>query len=168
MVPDLTNLLLSLAVAIADAPASGGAAVGTDLFVHSSPVGEPGASAVAVLRIYGGPTPEAMYRIPAASVQCMVTAETSGGALDLANRLYEAMHVSGGELDARPRAHWSIDALRLSAAGVIEADDAIDGEAWVIRRLVPLAPPGEIGRDEAGRVQVAFNFDVHFTAPEAA
>jgi len=168
MAPNLTNLLLSLAVALADAPESD-FTVGTDLFVHSSPVGEPGAAATAVLRIFGGPPPESMRRVPAVSVQCMVTAPGSTEALDLGNRLYEALHVSSGELDARPRAHWSIVAKRLNAStAAVEDDDAISGGAWEIRRIVPLAPPGEIGRDDAGRVQAAFNFDVHFTQPQAA
>jgi len=165
MTPDLTNLLLSLASAIAG-PAQ--ATVGTDLFIHTLPSSALGQTPAAVLRITGGPRPEMLRRLPAHSVQCMTMAADLADGLDLANRLYEALHETTGDLRGRPRSAWSIDAKTLDAGGALVADASIAGGQWTIGYLDIQQPPGQVGRDDAGRHEIAFNLDVHYAMPEAA
>lgn len=154
---NITNLMLSLASAMAT-PA--GCVVGTDLFVHQSPAT---ATIYAVLRTWGGPVPNELSRVPAASIQCMVTAMDATQGLDLAFRLYESLHEA--DEDARPRSAWSIPGKKLNTPGQLPgvvADDVVS--EWTIHGLALDAPPGAIGRDDAGRWEISFNFHVRFTA----
>lgn len=159
--PNLTNLVLSLASAMAGA-AGGGCTVGGDLFIHQSPTVSDD-QAFAVLRIYGGPVPEVLRRIPAISVQCMVRSMSAVAGFDLASRLYESLHVAAGDLAGRPRCHWTIDGKQIDAGGDIVADDVV--AIWDIRYLAIQGPPGILGVDDAGRQEISFNFDVHFSQP---
>jgi hypothetical protein len=155
MVYNITNMMLSLAHAMAT-PA--GCAVGQDLFVHQSPSI---AELYAVLKVWGGPVPNELNRVPAASIQCMISAMDAAQGLDLGFRLYESLHNSA-DVDARPRSAWSIPGKKLDAAGQLVADPAVS--EWTIHGLALDAPPGAIGRDDAGRWEISFNFHVHFSA----
>lgn len=168
-----TNLLLSLAVALADAIfARHGVAVpvGEVLFVHNLPASAsnlPGA----VLRIFGGPPEGELRPVPVVSVQCMTFAPGSdgGAGLDLANLIYDALHTSGGGDSGGPRQTWAIAAKTLDAVSGDVIDDVAMPGGWDIRLIVLTSgPPGVIGREDAtsgGRWQISFNFDVRFTAP---
>ena len=159
--PNLTNLMLSIAAAIA---ADAGCTLGTDLFVGGSPAS--GAAAYSVFNLLAGPQPGELYRVPEISSQLMAIAASSATALDQANRIYESLHTPGtpgSGLGSRPRSMWSVPGQRVNAAGVIEADPAV--AIWDVRLLVLRNTPGTLGRDKDGLWRAAFNFDVYFTAP---
>jgi len=154
MVYNITNMMLSLAYAMAT---PSGCTVGTELFVHESP----GTAAIAaVLRDWGGPTPNELNRVPAASMQCMVTGMNATAGLDLAYRLYESLH-NPDDVDARPRSNWIITGKKLDVNGTLVNDDVV--LTWLIHSLALDAPPGAIGRDDAGRWETSFNFHVYFS-----
>ncbi|MCC6681502.1 MAG: hypothetical protein IT445_11430 [Phycisphaeraceae bacterium] len=169
MAIDVSNLRLSLAHAMAQA-ADPAATLGTDLFVHQLPASAPGSSATgagAVLRIYGGPVEGELRPVPGVSVQCMVYATDAAEGLLLAQRLYGALH--DADNDGRPRTHWTIAAKKIDATSGDLVDDTDLPGGWDIRLIVLTSgPPGIVGRGDAaagGRWEIAFNFDVHFTAP---
>ncbi len=172
---DATNLLLSLAHAMSESVfARDGVAItlGEDLFVHDLPASASSATgAHAVLRIYGGPVEDELLPVPALSVQCMVYADDCGQGLDLAHRLYEALH--DPDNSERPRQTWSIDSKKLDAGTGDVIDDASIPEGWDIRLIVLISGmPGVIGRGDAssgggaggGRWQISFNFDVRVSS----
>ena len=167
-----TNLLLSLAYALAQAVQSGGgqATLGQDLFVHQLPASASNTSGgAAVMRIFGGPAENDLRPVPTVSVQCMTYApgEDAGAGLQFAQRLYDALHDSGNA--DRPRQTWSVAAKKLDANGNLVDDDNFPG-GWDIRLVVLTSgPPAILGRGDAstgGRWEISFNFNVRLTAPE--
>lgn len=152
-----SNFLLSLAAQMATAASC---TLGTDLFVHQLPAAVPiSEGGAAVLTIYGGPAPDELRYVPGVSVQCMVHATDASAGLALAQRLYESLRDSS---DSCPRRHWSIDGKAIVAGQV---DDDPDVAAWDVRLVVLMQPPGIVGRDESGRWNISFNFDVRFSMP---
>lgn len=172
-----TNLLVSLAYAMAQAATSAGGDVtlGGNLFVHQLPASASN-DVGAVLRVYGGPVENELRPVPVLSVQCMTYApgapgDDAGAGLLFAQRLYDALHdhSSGASGGGGPRTHWVIPAKRVDDATGILIDDATLEGGWDIRLIVLTSgPPGIVGRGDAnsgGRYEISFNFDVRLTAP---
>ena len=151
----LANFNLSLAAALA---AAAGMAMGSELWANQAPEAD-AAAVYSVLRVYGGPVPEGLLRVPAASVQAMTTAKSAAAALDAANRLYDALY----DAENLPRHHWVIAGILIGGDGAIAADPDND---WEVRLVIPGAPPGQIGVDARGFAQVVFNFDIRFQPKE--
>ncbi len=160
MATNVSNLLLSLAHAMAAAAGSPAIVLGQALFVHELPASS--ADPAAVLRIYGGPVESELRPIPVVGVQCMTRAMVASDGLQLSARLYAALHDSANA--GRPRQTWSVAGKKIDATtGGVVNDTGVT--TWNIRLIVLQQPPGLIGRDDAGRWEIAFNFDVRFTAP---
>lgn len=166
MTINVTNLLLSLAYAMGQA-ADPVVTLGDALFVHQIPASKSDASGgAAVLRNYGGPVEEELRPVPMVSVQCMVQALDAADGLMLAQRLYGSLHDADNA--GRPLTHWSIAGKKLDPeSGDVIADP--DVAAWDVRLIVfTSGPPGIVSRGDAsqgGRWEIAFNFDVRFSAP---
>ena len=169
MTPNITNLLLSLASAIATIA---GCEVGVDLFVHRLPSSQSNsATGVGLLRAYPASAPGGFRRIPELAIQVMAQATTEAAAIAKAQAIYEALHYTAdddAEQAGRPRSAWSIDAKTLDSSGDLVADTTIDQSRWEIRYLSVNQTPGIISTDDAGRVEAGFNFDVYFSQPTAA
>lgn len=159
--PNLTNLMLSIAAAIAG---DAGCTLGTDLFVGGSPA--PGSSQFAVFNITSGSQPGELYRVPMLSAQLMAVAPSAGDAIDQANRIYESLHVTTGGAVGRAKSMWSVPAKRISSTGAIEADpNPALASGWGVRYINFHQSPGALGRDKDGLWRAAFNFDASFTNP---
>lgn len=157
----LSNFLLSLAYALAQiAP---GMTLGESLWVmqadETAATGA-GADPYTVFRLYGGPAPEGLLRVPAVSVQAMTVGTDASAAIDAASGLYEALYDEQNE----PRHHWVIAGKQVDGTSGAVGDD--DETNWEIRLVIPGPPPGTIGRDDRGRTQAVFNFDVRFQPKE--
>ena len=156
-----TNLLLSLATAMATAS---DCTLGVDLFIHQLPPEVP-ATGASVLRVYGGPEPGELRPVPVVSVQCMTHCLDAGAGMALAMRLYASLY---DQVSGRPRQTWAVPAKRFNGTTwAVEDDVDFPGAGgWDVRLVVLRQPPGLVGRDDAGRWQIPFNFDVRFSAPE--
>jgi hypothetical protein len=113
---------------------------------------------------YGGPRPETLRPIPEMSIQVMTTGKSPGATLALASALYDALFTTDGQGNVRPRNAWQIQPKKINSNAV---DDDTSIEGWDVHWVSPIAPPGVVGRDEAGRFNIAFNFDTRFEAIEA-
>jgi hypothetical protein len=153
----LSNFLLSLAYALAQiAPEM---AMGSSLWAMQADESR-ATDPYTVLRVYGGPEPEGLLRVPAVSVQAMTVATDASAAIDAANGLYEALY----DDQNTPRHEWVIAGKQVDE----ESGEVVDDEEtnWEIRLLIPGPAPGTIGRDDRGRTQAVFNFDVRFQPKE--
>jgi hypothetical protein len=151
---DLPNFVLSLAAALAGACSL---QLAQDVFAHQadeSAAHDP----YAVFRCYGGPVPSGILRVPAVSVQCQATGKSPSAALRLANSLYEACYDASGN----PRTHWVIDGKQIDGSGALIADT----QNWEVRLINLNQPPGQIGRDDRGRTEAVFNFDIFYMPKE--
>ena len=149
MALNLNNFMLSLAKVMASLSST---ALNSSLWVHQA-VEAQAAQVYGVLRMYPGPDPRELDFVPQASIQCMVSGKVESAALALAQKLYESLYDNNV-----PRNTWILPGQVMTDAGI--APDAT--QDWHVRGVVLHGPPGSIGRDERGVVQVFFNFDVEF------
>jgi len=149
----ISKFLLSLAYAMG-AAAVPVATVGSTLFaLQASEKADGSTDPYAVLLSYPGPAPDELDRVAEISVQVKGTGKTAAAATDLVNQLYESLYQ-----DNVVRHGWVIAGKITSGLAVI--DDP--GVSYEVRLVIPQQTPGVTGRDERGRWNVTFNFDVRF------
>jgi hypothetical protein len=176
---DIPNFVLSLGVALAGlaSPAvvfgGGGAAGDARLFAHqaveNAAMGRKDHGAYAVLRTYGGPSPDLMLPIPELSLQIMARHEYPAKSLELACRLYnalfEAASTAGGGLPTQPRHRWTVAAKKESGGVIVDDLDANGGAGvYYVLLLKPGPMPQSIGVNAETRMDlVSVNFNAVVT-----
>lgn len=163
---NISNFLLSLAAALADAA---GITIGTadaQLWVNQALEGTAMAAGqpYSVLNCYGGTAPNDLQPIPEIAVQVMSQGKNAGATLTLAGSIYAALY-ENDEGEPRPRNSWAIDAKAIGSDGSLARDPTMP-YGWNVRLIVPGPPPGRLGMDERGRSLVSFNFEVSFEADD--
>jgi len=180
------NFLLSLAVAlagVASPPLSvGDASKGGVTFpeatdnlwvlhaVESSP-GVAVSGPYAVLRIYGGPAPDALSA-DEISVQIMCSGLDQSDTLNLARRLYETLFAANSAGQKKARNAWMIPGYTKDAttkALVLDPALIASKQDYEVRLVKPAGPPGLVGRDpNTGVWNCPFSFNVRYGLPDAA
>jgi hypothetical protein len=104
----------------------------------------------ASVRIYGG-AKERNNPKPTIAVNIMTVGKSDPDAGRLAHGLFRAFVLDNQEKELRAR---DIPGLKLD-------DNSSDG-TWRLISAVTVSPPGQIGRDERGRVKISCNFDLGY------
>jgi hypothetical protein len=103
-----------------------------------------------VLRIFGG-SHERNNPKPTINVQCKTIGKSNVNAWMQANGLYRLLCLDKQEHELR----------QLSVSGFKIADNSADG-IWTLVNAVTISTPGQIGRDDRGRVEIVSNFSLGF------
>lgn len=160
MAIDLPNFLLSLAAAMTTTaqPQTPALAVGVDIVALEAVEGVV-ASSYAVLRNYGGPPPEELWRIDKISIQLAAYSKSSAAATRLCWRFYESLRFVDASGESKPRYSWNIPGKKIGDDGTVVDDP---DTAWQVCLVIFAAPPGYISVDDRDMHQVSFNFDCRF------
>jgi hypothetical protein len=96
-----------------------------------------------LLRIWGGPV-RSILPMPRVSIQAATKATADAKAWEQIEKVFAAVCDNAG----RPKIEWAI-------------------EGYTVKGIIGLRPPGQIGRDDRGRVELVFNFDAAFVPRSA-